>query len=143
MAPIVASLEAYDLYHLAALGSKPTLQDLLRQKLGFTGIITADWGMIWGIQQSGSFIGGEISDDEAIVIGVENARVDGIGGESIRLIDDMVRLVEAGLISEASIDDSVYRILLAKFKMGIFDNPYVDPDYAEQIVGCPEHQALS
>jgi len=143
MAPIVASLEAYDLYHLAALGSKPTLQDLLRQKLGFTGIITTDWGMIWGIQQSGSFIGGEISDDEAIVIGVENARVDGIGGESIRLIDDMVRLVEAGLISEASIDDSVYRILLAKFKMGIFDNPYVDPDYAEQIVGCPEHQALS
>lgn len=170
MAPIVASLEAYDLYHLkpfiaaieagtgsimpyysipvaidlmAALGSRPTLQDLLRQKLGFTGIITTDWGMIWGIQQSGSFIGGEISDDEAIVIGVENARVDGIGGESIRLIDDMVRLVEAGLISEASIDDSVYRILLAKFKMGIFDNPYVDPDYAEQIVGCPEHQALS
>ena len=51
--------------------------------------------------------------------------MDGIGGESIRLIDDMVRLVEAGLISEASINDSAYRILLAKFKMGIFDNPYV------------------
>lgn len=170
MAPIVASLETYDLYHLkpfiaaikagagsvmpyysipiaidmmAALGSRPTLQGLLRERLGFEGIITTDWGMIWGIQQSGSFFGGEISDDEAIVIGVEDAGVDGIGGESLRLVDDMVRLVESGLITEASIDYSVYRILLAKFKMGIFDNPYVDPDYAEQLVGCPEHQALS
>ena len=45
-----------------------------------------------------SFIGGEISDDEAIVDWSGKCRVDGIGGESIRLIDDMVRLVEAGTI---------------------------------------------
>lgn len=170
MAPIVASKETMYRHHLkpfiaaieagtgsvmpyysiplaldmmAALGSKVALQEVLRGELGFEGIITTDWGMIWGIQQSATFVGGEISHDEAIVIGVAEGQVDGIGGESIRLIDDMARLVDEGLIDEEIIDRAVRRTLVAKFKMGIFDNPYVDVEYAEQLVGCPEHQALS
>ena len=129
MAPIVASKETMYRHHLkpfiaaieagtgsvmpyysiplaldmmAALGSKVALQEVLRGELGFEGIITTDWGMIWGIQQSATFVGGEISHDEAIVIGVAEGQVDGIGGESIRLIDDMARLVDEGLIDERS-----------------------------------------
>lgn len=170
MAPIVSSLENTYAYHLkpfiaaieagtgsvmpyysiplaidtmAALGSEKTLQGVLRGELGFEGVITTDWGMIWGIQQSANFVGGEISHDEAIVIGVAQGQVDGIGGESIRLIDDMARLVEEGLIAEEIIDRSVIRTLTAKFKLGVFENPYVDEEYAAQIVGCEEHQQLS
>jgi beta-glucosidase len=170
MAPIVSSKEAMYQYHLkpfiaaieagtgsvmpyysiplaldmmAALGSKVTLQDVLRGELGFEGIITTDWGMIWGIQQSASFVSGEISHDEAVVIGVQEGQVDGIGGESIRLIDDIARLVGEGLIEEEVIDRSVRRTLIAKFKMGVFENPYADVEYAAQLVGSPEHQALS
>lgn len=170
MAPIVSSKEAMYQYHLkpfiaaieagtgsvmpyysiplaldmmAALGSKVTLQDVLRGELGFEGIITTDWGMIWGIQQSASFVSGEISHDEAVVIGVQEGQVDGIGGESIRLIDDIARLVGEGLIEEEAIDRSVRRTLIAKFKMGVFENPYADVEYAAQLVGSPEHQALS
>ena len=166
MAPIVASKETMYRHHLkpfiaaieagtgsvmpyysiplaldmmAALGSKVALQEVLRGELGFEGIITTDWGMIWGISRA-TFVGGEISHDEAIVIGVAEGQVDGIGGESIRLIDDMARLVDEGLIDEEIIDRAVRRTLVAKFKMGIFDNPYVDVEYAEQLVGCPEHQ---
>jgi len=169
MAPIVSTLETLD-YHLkpfvaaieagtgsvmpyysiplaldmmAALGSRATLQDLLRGKLGFTGIITTDWGMQFGIRQSGDFIGREISNDEALVIGVADAGVDVIGGASPRDIKDTVRLVEEGQIPEERIDDAVRRILAAKFKLGVFEDPYVDPDSAEEVVGSPEHQALS
>lgn len=128
---------------MAALGSEKALQGVLRGELGFEGIIQTDWGMIWGIQQSSSFVGYEITQDEAIRIGIGEAKVDGVGGESMRLIDQVVDLVEEGKISEDSINASVQRILEAKFKLGIFENPYVDPLYAERFVGNPDHQALS
>ncbi|MEM4724366.1 MAG: glycoside hydrolase family 3 C-terminal domain-containing protein, partial [Candidatus Hadarchaeum sp.] len=114
-----------------------------RQQLGFTGIITTDWGMQFGIRQAGMFWGQEISNDEALIIGIDQAEVDAVGGASPRDITDVVRLVEAGKIRVDRIDDAVRRILKAKFLLGIFENPYVDPVYAEQIVGCAEHQALS
>ena len=75
------------------------------------------------------------------MIGVEDTRVDGIGGESLRLVDDMVRLVESGLITEASIDYSVYRIYWLNLN-GYFDNPYVDR-IMQSSYWLPEHQALS
>ena len=128
---------------MAALGSEKTLQGLLREEMGFDGIIQTDWGMIWGIQQSSSFVGYEISTEEAVVIGVGDAKVDGIGGESMRLIDQIEELVQEGRIQEESIDASTRRILLAKFDMGVFENPYVDPVYAEYFVGNLKHQALS
>jgi len=128
---------------IAALGSKVTLQDLLREELGFDGIINTDWGMVWGIQQSAGFFGGEISTDEALVIGFEDAGVDVSGGASMRELDATIRLVEEGQISMETIDAAVERILTAKFEIGVFENPYVDPDVAEQVVGSAEHQALS
>lgn len=128
---------------MAALGSRKTLQDVLRQRLGFTGFINTDWGMQFGIRQAGMFWGREISNDEALIIGIEEAEVDVVGGASPRDINDVVRLVETGKIRVERVDEAVRRILWAKFKLGIFENPYVDPDYAEKVVGCTEHQMLS
>ncbi|MCS7216471.1 MAG: glycoside hydrolase family 3 C-terminal domain-containing protein [Candidatus Bipolaricaulota bacterium] len=128
---------------MAALGSRKTLQDLLRQNLGFTGFINTDWGMQFGIRQAGMFWGREISNDEALIIGIEQAEVDVVGGASPRDISDVVRLVEIGKIRVERINESVRRILRVKFMLGIFENPYVDPSHAEKIVGCPAHQALS
>ena len=127
----------------AALGSKATLQDLLRGKMGFKGIIQTDWGMIWAIQQSASLFGEGVSEEESVIIGVKDAKVDGIGGESIRLIDTMVDLIEKGSIPVEGIDESCMRILKAKFELGVFENPYVDVDYAVSYVGNAENQALS
>lgn len=127
----------------AALGSKATLQDLLRGEMGFDGIIQTDWGMIWGIQQSTAMWGEECSEEEAILIGVMEAQVDGIGGESIRLIDQMEELHAAGKITEEVINAAASRVLRAKFQLGIFENPYVDVEYAREFVGCAENQAVN
>ena len=127
----------------AALGSEATLQGLLREEMGFDGIIQTDWGMIWGIQQSTSMWGEECSEEEAILIGVMDAQVDGIGGESIRLIDKMEGYYEEGKITEDVLDAACTRILRAKFELGVFENPYVDVEYAISYVGSEANQAVN
>ena len=128
----------------SAIGSKAALQDLLRQQMGFTGIIQTDWGMIWAIQEGlGTMTGNEVSDEEAIIIGVTQSRVDGIGGESIRLIDQMEELTEEGKIDEEILTAAAKRIVLAKFQLGVFENPYCDVEYAVSFVGNAEHTALN
>ena len=128
----------------SAIGSKAALQDLLRDQMGFTGIIQTDWGMIWAIQEGlGTMTGREVSDEEAIIIGVTQSRVDGIGGESINLIDQMENLVGEGKIDEDIITAAAKRIVLEKFQLGVFENPYVDVQHAIEFVGNEEHTALN
>lgn len=109
--------------------------------MGFEGIIQTDWGMIWAIQEGrGTMMGEEVSDEEAILIGITESRVDGIGGESIRLIDQMEELTNAGKIDEDILTAAATRIIKAKFELGVFENPYCDVEYAVQFVGNKEHQ---
>ncbi|MGN1369666.1 MAG: glycoside hydrolase family 3 protein [Aristaeellaceae bacterium] len=128
----------------SAIGSKAALQDLLREQMGFEGIIQTDWGMIWAIQEGlGTMTGEEVSDEEAIIIGITQSRVDGIGGESIRLIDQMEEMTAEGKIDEAILTAAATRIVKAKFELGVFENPYCDVDYAVSFVGNEEHTALN
>lgn len=128
----------------SAIGSKATLQDLLREQMGFEGIIQTDWGMIWAIQEGlGTMTGEEVSEEEAILIGVTESRVDGIGGESIRLIDQMEELTAEGKIDEAILDAAATRIVKAKFELGVFENPYCDVEHAVAFVGNEEHTAVN
>lgn len=128
----------------SAIGSKAALQDLLREQMGFEGIIQTDWGMIWAIQEGlGTMTGEEVSDEEAIIIGVTQSRVDGIGGESIRLIDQMEEMTDEGKIDEAILTAAATRIVKAKFQLGVFENPYCDVDYAVSFVGNEEHTKLN
>ncbi|MCF0228778.1 MAG: glycoside hydrolase family 3 C-terminal domain-containing protein [Parasporobacterium sp.] len=128
----------------SAIGSKAALQDLLRGEMGFDGIIQTDWGMIWAIQEAvGTMTGEEVSDEEAILIGVTEAQVDGIGGESMSLIDQMEILTNDGKIDESILDAAAIRIVREKFKLGVFENPYCDVEYAVEYVGNEENTALN
>lgn len=128
----------------SAIGSKAALQDLLREQMGFEGIIQTDWGMIWAIQEGlGTMTGEEVSAEEAILIGVTESRVDGIGGESINLITQMEEMTNDGRIDEAILTAAATRIVKAKFELGVFENPYCDVEYAVSFVGNEEHTALN
>ncbi|MGI6367006.1 MAG: glycoside hydrolase family 3 protein [Anaerolineae bacterium] len=118
--------------------NKAVITGLLRERYGFDGIVCTDWGLLVTREFGGTVM-------EARAWGVEGlstveravrcleAGVDQFGGEACPEV--IVEAVRAGLVSEARIDTSVRRLLREKFVLGLFDNPYVDPDQAEAIVG--------
>src|SRR5919109_1068161 len=55
----------------------------------------------------------------------------------------LVELVRDGVMQEAELDELVAPMLLWKFKMGLFDDPYVDPAEAERVVGCEANRKLA
>ncbi len=114
--------------------NKEIITDLLRDSLGFDGVVCTDWAIIsdskmkeaaaWGVEH--------LSPTER-VRKVLDAGCDQFGGEYIPEL--IVELVETGQISEERIDVSVKRILRDKFRLGLFDNPYVDEREALKIAG--------
>ncbi|MFD5329456.1 glycoside hydrolase family 3 protein [Streptomyces sp. NPDC127092] len=125
--------------------NKGVLQGLLRDELGFTGIVCTDWGLL-----NDSVIFGE--PHEARAWGVEHLSVgeraakaldagaDQFGGEQCPEV--IVELVRSGRVSEARVDASVRRLLHEKFVLGLFDERrYVDPDEAAETVGRADFTA--
>jgi beta-glucosidase len=117
--------------------SKEMIQDLLRDSLKFEGVVATDWGIISdaGIIKDASAWGVEHLTEIQRVKKALEAGCDLFGGEYATQY--IVDLVESGEISEARIDISVRRILRDKFRLGLFDNPFVDLEKTD-IVGCPD-----
>lgn len=118
--------------------NKAIITGLLRQKYGFEGVVCTDYGLVtdknfpgfsmqacaWGVEH--------LSVPQRVQRLIE-AGVDILGGENCPEV--LIELVQSGQIPEARLDISVRRILRDKFRLGLFDNPYVDPDLAQTIVG--------
>jgi len=119
--------------------NKDIITGLLRSKYQFDGIVCTDWGVINNTEILGKVLlparawGMEKATPEERSIKVLNAGVDQFGGEHVPEL--VVKLVKEGKIAESRIDTSVRRLLQMKFKLGLFDNPYVDVAMAERIVG--------
>jgi beta-glucosidase len=126
--------------------NKDVITGLLRGKYGFDGVVCTDWGLLTSL----SVLGREIMPARAW--GVEKlslaervqkaleAGVDQFGGEACP--EMIVQLVREGKISEERINQSILRLLRDKFRLGLFDNPYLDVDAAETIVGNPEFRQV-
>jgi beta-glucosidase len=125
--------------------NKDVITGLLRERYAFDGVVCTDWGLLTDLEASGRKMmdarawGVEHLSLSERVKKVLDARVDQFGGEACP--DVIVELVRSGEVSEARIDESVRRILRDKFRLGLFDNPYVDPDQAEKVVGKAEFKA--
>ncbi|WST27323.1 glycoside hydrolase family 3 C-terminal domain-containing protein [Streptomyces xanthophaeus] len=124
--------------------NKGVITGLLREKYGFDGIICTDWGLVTDTQIFGGPFparawGVEHLDRLSRVELVLDAGADQLGGEAAP--DLIVELVRSGRVTAERIDSSVARLLREKFLLGLFDDPYVDPDGAARICGNPEFTA--
>jgi len=113
--------------------NKDIITGLLRNKLGFKGIVNSDSGittsMAWGVEH--------LTIGERYKKAIE-AGTDLIGNDATP--EYIVELVKAGQLNESRIDESVRRILRARFALGIFENPYVDPEQAAKPVASRQCQ---
>lgn len=125
--------------------NRQIITDLLRDELGYDGVVVTDWELVndnhvgdqvlparaWGVE--------ELDPTERMLRLLE-AGVDQFGGEECTEL--LVDLVERGVVPIERVDASARRILLVKFRLGLFDDPYVDEDEAERIVGNAEFREL-
>jgi beta-glucosidase len=119
------------------------LRDVLRGEWGFEGFVVSDYYAIWELSYRPDTHGHHVAADrrEACALAVE-------AGVNIELPEpdcylNIVELVREGVLKEETIDGLVGPMLLWKFRMGLFDDPYVDPDEAERIVGSEANAALA
>ena len=114
--------------------NRAIIHDLLRTELGFTGIINSDTGPIemmpWGAEN--------LSIQERYKRTLE-AGVNLYSGTADPA--NLLATVKSGLVDTKLIDDSVLRLLMEKFNLGLFENPYVDVAAAERLVGNAQFQA--
>ncbi|MFY0688736.1 MAG: glycoside hydrolase family 3 C-terminal domain-containing protein [Cyclobacteriaceae bacterium] len=106
--------------------NKEIITDLLRDSLGFEGVVTTDWGLVTDMAvKEASAWGVEHLTEKERVAKIINAGCDQFGGETRAAL--VVELVKEGKISEERINASIRRLLRDKFRLGLFDNPYLDP----------------
>ena len=144
-----ATLNGKPIEQVGAGFNEQLLNELLRKRYGFGGIILTDWaitndcgekcqngappgerpsfadlGMPWGVENLSKL------DRFAKAI---NAGVDQFGG--VEESQYVVEAVRTGKVDERKVSESAYRIALQKFRLGLFENPYVDPAQASRFVG--------
>lgn len=118
--------------------NKEIITTLLRGKYKFDGIVCTDWGLVTDTHM-GPVVwparawGAEKLSEEERVLKIIEAGCDQFGGENCP--EHVVSLVKKGKLGEKRLDESVRRLLREKFRLGLFENPYVDAEKATQTVG--------
>ena len=121
-------------------GNKHLLTDVLKGEMGFQGFLVSDWA---AVDQLGPDYKADIAT--AINAGLDMVMIPYGPGENnnyLQFIAGLKDLVATKKVSAARIDDAVRRILLVKFQMGSFENPYTDPALTAKI-GSPEHRQVA
>lgn len=117
--------------------NKELFSDLLLEQWGFRGFSVSDLFSIDGLH--GNHRVAENITDAAVLAIQSGISVD-LGAAAY---PHLVTAVKQGRIAPAVIDSAVCRVLRLKFKMGLFENPYVNSHKAAKAVRSPEHVALA
>jgi beta-glucosidase len=118
--------------------NKQVVTGLLRGRLGYDGVVVTDWELVndnhvgdqvlparaWGVEHL---------DPHGRMELILEAGADQFGGEEC--VEVLLDLVAQGRVAESRIDASARRILAVKFRLGLFDDPYVDEEAAADTVG--------
>lgn len=114
------------------------LQEILRGQWGFDGIVVSDYYDIERLETV-HHVADTVKEAAGMALrgGVDMDLPD---GESYRLLPEMCKKDEQ---LEALLNRAVKRVLCLKFRLGLFEHPFVNPEYARKLVRCRKHRELS
>ena len=121
------------------------LTDVLRGQLHFEGVVISDWQDVENLITK-YHVAANMEDAIALAV---NAGLDmsmiplDAGSADNGFVPNLLKAVADDKVSEARIDESVARILALKFRLGLFEHPFVDPDEANAAVEDPDNRALA
>lgn len=121
-----------------ATGNKWLFTDILRKEWGFDGFVVSDANAVFNLTTH-HFTKDAVDAGAAAV----NAGVDLEMAIAEAAMSHLKTALEQGKVTEETITESARRILTAKVKMGIFENPYVDSSKTESVLKTPEHKVTS
>ncbi len=117
-------------------GSSYLQRDLLKGDWGFDGVVVSDWASIAEMEEHGYSEDLKAAAKQAVTAGSD------IDMESYAYINHLQDLVESGAVSESLVDDAVRRILRAKYRLGLFEDPYryCNEEREEELLYNEAHQ---
>ena len=123
----------HDFNGIPCTGNDYLLKDILREKMGFKGLVISDAFAVREILVH------KMARDEA-----EAAKYSISAGTDVEMLTTLYReniqkLCESGELDESIVDDAVRRVLSLKFRKGLFDNPYVDESREAQALLTQEN----
>ncbi|MFD4638234.1 glycoside hydrolase family 3 protein [Lentzea sp. NPDC058436] len=118
--------------------NRQVVTGMLREGLGYDGVVLSDWELVMDNHVGDKVLparawGVEHLDAHGRMELILEAGADQFGGEEC--VDVLLELVAQGRVSEERIDESARRLLTVKFRLGLFDDPFVDEDRAAEVVG--------
>jgi len=123
--------------------NKWMLRDILRGEMGFGGYVVSDYYAVRELADRQGLFGNHVAanGDEAAKVTIEA----GVNIElpEIDCFKNLDSLVQSKIIAESLIDELVLKMLEYKFRMGLFDNPYVDPEKAKTFIGSEANRKLA
>lgn len=132
-------MSAYmDFNGVPASGSRHLMTDILRDELGFDGFVVSDANAVRSLETQ-HFAKNQI--DAAV-----RAVTAGIDMEMCMFdpaYENLPQAVTAGTLDEAVLDEAVRRVLTAKFRLGLFENPYTDEQKTAALLAEPAHRDLA
>ncbi len=120
-----------DLNGVPTSGNEFTLRQILRKEWKYDGMVVSDWGSVVEMISHGYCASEKEAALKAITAGVDMEM------SSTTYVKHLKSLLEEGKVSQSMIDEAVKNILRVKFKLGLFENPYVDPQAEKQML-APE-----
>jgi len=132
-------MSAYmDLNGVPASGNRWLLTDILRDEFGFDGWVVSDANAVRSL--AAQHFAADLTDAGARAL---NAGLDMEMAIADPAFAHLAEAVEAGLVDEATVDEAVRRVLVAKFRVGLFENPFVDEDAAASVLAEPAHREVA
>ena len=137
----LAVMSAYnDIDGVLCTANRRLLIDILRNEMGFEGFVQSDASAIKQVYSRHCAASDADAVKQCVESGMDMQNYDYKCDEYEEIL---IWLLKSGELDEKHVDRAVSSVLQVKFRLGLFENPYIEEDKAKKTLGCAKHKAYA